>query len=146
VAVTGFSDPFDSLEGGRWSAGDHQLGRSRLDPANAVVAGGALELRHPAGTLRGGTALFSTYAGGRQTHTETRAIGFDPTAAHHDYAIELDRRSVTFRVDGVALRSWSNGVPGAPMALHLNSWFPAWLAGTPSPGAATLVDRVDVTP
>ena len=48
VAATGFSDPFDSLEGGRWSLGDHQLGRSRLDPANVAVAGGALELRHPA--------------------------------------------------------------------------------------------------
>jgi hypothetical protein len=71
VASMGFSDPFDSLAGGSWSIGDHQLGRSRLDPANAAVVGGALELRH--------------------------------------------------------------------------SWSPAWLAGTPSPGAATLVDRVDVT-
>jgi beta-glucanase (GH16 family) len=197
VAATGFSDPFDSLEGGRWSIGEHQLGRSRLDPANAAVAGGALELRHPAGTLDGaevrttalwrtgtyrarlraanapssltgfflyapadyasevdieilndasGTVLFSTYAGGRQTHTETRSLGFDPTAALHTYEIELDRRAVTFRVDGVALRSWKNGVPTAPMALYLNSWFPAWLAGTPSPGAATLVDRVEATP
>jgi len=196
VAATGFGDPFDSLDGGRWSAGDHQLGRSRLDPANAVVQGGALELRHPAGTLDGaevrttalyrtgtyrariraaaapssltgfflyaapdyasevdieilndasGTVLLSTYAGGRQTHTETRSLGFDPTAAFHTYEIALDRKAVTFRVDGVALRTWRNGVPTAPMALYLNSWFPAWLAGTPSPGAATLVDRVDVT-
>jgi hypothetical protein len=28
----------------------------------------------------------------------------------------------------------------------LNSWFPAWQAGTPSPGAATLVDRAEATP
>ena len=196
VAATGFSDPFSSLDSGRWSVGDHQLGRSRLDPANAAVVGGALELRHPAGSLDGaelrtnalyrsgtyrariraaaapssltgfflyaapdyaseidieilndpsGTVLLSTYADGRQTHTETRSLGFDPTAAFHTYEIDLDRKAVTFRVDGVALRTWRNGVPAAPMALYLNSWFPAWLAGTPSPGAATLVDQVDVT-
>lgn len=51
VLATGFGDPFDSLDGGRWSVGDHQLGRSRLDPASIAVAGGALELRHPAATL-----------------------------------------------------------------------------------------------
>ena len=64
VAATGFSDPFDSLDSGRWSVGDHQLGRSRLDPANVTVAGGALELRHPAGSLDGAevrtTALHRT--------------------------------------------------------------------------------------
>ena len=197
VAATGFGDPLESLDGERWSAGDHRLGRSRLDPANLAVAGGALELRHPAGSLDGaevrtnalfrtgtyrariraasapssltgfflyaapdyasevdieilndasGTVLLSTCAGGRQTHTETRSLGFDPTAAFHTYEIALDRKAVTFRVDGVALRSWKNGVSTAPMALYLNSWFPAWLAGAPSPGAATLVDRVDVAP
>src|SRR5687767_14227338 len=195
VAATGFGDPFDALDGGRWSIGDHRLGRSHLDPANVAVTGGALELRHPAGSLdgaevrtkalyrtgayrariraadapssltgfflyappdyasevdieilndRAGTVLLSTYAGGLQTHTETRALGFDPTAAFHDYEIELARKAVTFRVDGVALRTWTTGVPTAPMALYLNSWFPAWLAGTPSPGAATRVDRVEV--
>ena len=64
MAATGFGDPFDSLESGRWSLGDHQLGRSRLDPANVAVAGGALELRHPAGTVDGAevrtTALYRT--------------------------------------------------------------------------------------
>ena len=88
--------------------------------------------------------LLSTYAGGRQTHTETRSLGFDPTAAYHLYEIELARKSVTFRVDGAALRTWKTGVPTAPMALYLNSWFPTGLAGSPSPGAATLVDRVEV--
>jgi hypothetical protein len=39
-AATGCSDPFDSLDSGRWSIGDHQLGRGRLDPANVAVAGG----------------------------------------------------------------------------------------------------------
>src|SRR5690349_16541536 len=53
VAAAGFGDPFDALDEGRWSRGDHQLGRSRLDPAGVAVQGGMLELRHPAGTLDG---------------------------------------------------------------------------------------------
>ena len=95
---------------------------------------------------RTGTAMLSTYAGGRQTHTETIGLGFDPTAAFHVYEIALDRNAVTFRVDGRALRTWRNGVPRAPMPLYLNAWYPTWLAGTPAPsGAATLVDSVAVT-
>ena len=76
-----------------------------------------------------GTVMFSTYSGGRQTHTETRRLGFDPTAALHDYEIAWGKGKVTFRVDGVALRTWSNGVPKAPMNLFANAWFPAWLDG-----------------
>jgi licheninase len=93
----------------------------------------------------GGSVMFSTYAGGAQTHTETRPLGFDPTAAYHYYAIELARRSVTFRVDGVALRTWTTGVPKARMALYANAWFPTWLGGVASPvPAATLIDEISV--
>jgi beta-glucanase (GH16 family) len=93
-----------------------------------------------------GTVMFTTYAGGAQTHTETRSLGFDPTAAFHDYEIALDHRSVTFRVDGAALRTWTSGVPRTAMPLFLNAWYPAWLAGTPAAGgAATLVDSVSVS-
>jgi hypothetical protein len=117
------------------------------------AGGAALELRHPAGTVDGAevrtTALFRTgtyRARIRAAAAPSSVTGFF-LYAPPDYAseVDLDRKAVTFRVDGVALRSWKNGVPIAPMALYLNSWFPAWLAGTPSPGAATLVDRVDVT-
>jgi beta-glucanase (GH16 family) len=90
--------------------------------------------------------MFTTYAGGAQTHTETRSLGFDPTAAFHTYEIVLDRKAVTFRVDGIALRTFKSGVPRAAMPLYLNAWYPAWMAGTASPGgAATLVDEVDVS-
>jgi licheninase len=93
----------------------------------------------------GDTVLLSTYAGGAQTHTETRPLGFDPTAAFHDYEIELTRHSVTFRVDGRALRTWKNGIPKAPMALYMNTWFPTWLGGVTSAATvATLVDSVSV--
>ena len=40
VAARSSGDPFDSLDGGRWSAGDHQPGRGRLDPAKVAVAAG----------------------------------------------------------------------------------------------------------
>jgi endo-1,3-1,4-beta-glycanase ExoK len=94
---------------------------------------------------RTGTVLFTTYAGGRETHTERRALGFDPTAAAHDYRIDWSRDDAAFAVDGRVLRRFTGGIPAAPMNLYLNAWFPEWLAGTPAPaGAATLVDRVTV--
>jgi licheninase len=93
----------------------------------------------------GDSVLLSMYAGGGQTHTETRPLGFDPTAAFHDYEIELARKAVSFRVDGVVLRTWKHGVPTAPMALHANAWFPTWLGGLPPPATtATRVDSVTV--
>lgn len=93
------------------------------------MTGGALELRHPAGTLDG---------------AEVRTNGLYRTGTYAPGSASRTRKAVTFRVGGLVLRTWRTG-PTAPVALHLNSWFPAWLAGTPSPGAATLVDRVDVT-
>ena len=36
---------------------------------------------------RTGTVLLTTYAGGSRTNTETRRLGFDPTAAAHNYEI-----------------------------------------------------------
>jgi endo-1,3-1,4-beta-glycanase ExoK len=90
-----------------------------------------------------GTVMFSTYAGGRQTHTETRALGFDPTAGPHDYEIAWGAGRVTFRVDAVALRTWTTGVPTAPMNLFANAWFPAWLDGlAPAAPRAALIDRI----
>jgi endo-1,3-1,4-beta-glycanase ExoK len=92
-----------------------------------------------------GTVLFTTYAGGRETHHERRGLGFDPTAAAHDYRIDWSAGTAAFAVDGHVLRRWSGGIPTAPMNLYLNAWFPRWLDGVPAPaGAATLVDRVTV--
>lgn len=96
---------------------------------------------------RTGTVLLSTYAGGRQTHTETRALGFDPTAALHDYEIRWLNGRVTFWVDGVKLRGWTNGVPAAPMNLFANAWFPSWLEGlAPDGPRATLIDEISYRP
>ena len=93
---------------------------------------------------RTGTVLFTTYAGGRQTHTETRALGFDPTAAAHRYEIAWGPGGVTFTVDGVALRTWTDGVPEAPMNLYANAWFPVWMDGlAPAGTRTTVIDRVE---
>jgi endo-1,3-1,4-beta-glycanase ExoK len=94
-----------------------------------------------------GTVLLTTYAGGRETHHERRALGFDPTAAPHDYRIAWSRGAVAFAVDGRVRRRWSTGVPSAPMRLYLNACFPRWLGGLAAPqDAATVVERVRVRP
>jgi beta-glucanase (GH16 family) len=91
-----------------------------------------------------GTVMFTTYAGGRQTHTVTSALGFDPTTAFHDYEIRWASGSVGFSVDGLAVRSWSTGVPKAPMNLYANAWFPAWLEGlAPLAPQATAIDEIE---
>jgi endo-1,3-1,4-beta-glycanase ExoK len=91
-----------------------------------------------------GIAMFTTYAGGRQTHTEKRELGFDPTAAYHDYAIAWGAGKVTFSVDGAALRTWKEGAPKAPMNLYVNAWFPTWLAGlAPADDQLTSVAALD---
>jgi beta-glucanase (GH16 family) len=49
-----FVDDFSGLDPARWTPGPvHRLGRSRIDPANVRVEGGALLLTLPAGTLDG---------------------------------------------------------------------------------------------
>jgi licheninase len=92
---------------------------------------------------RTGTILLTTYANGRETHHEKRSLGFDPTAALHDYRIDWAKGSAAFAVDGRVLRRWTTGVPTAPMNLYVNAWFPRWLGGVaPATTAATTVDRV----
>lgn len=195
ASATAFRDGFSTLDTARWTAGEHQLGRSALTAGNVVVGNGALELVLPDGTTDGGEirstqtyasgvatarmrvadapssitgfflyaapdyaseidievfndpsgrVMFSTYAGGRQTHTETRTLGFDPTAAMHDYEIAWSNGRVTFSVDGTALRTWNNGVTKLPMNLFANAWFPSWLDGlAPAGRRATVIDQIE---
>lgn len=159
VSVTGgalaLTLPAGTLNGGEvrtnalWGSGTFRA-RMKASPASGSLS--AFFLYAPPDyqsevdiEIVGSSVLFSTYAGGGQTHTETRPLGFDPTAAFHDYEIEFARKSVTFRVDGVALRTWKNGIPKAPMALYVNAWFPTWLGGLPpTVTTSTLVDSVSV--
>lgn len=85
--------------------------------------------------------MFTTYAGGRQTHTETTRLPFDPTTGFHEYRFDYAQNSVTFFVDGIQMRSWDTGIPQTSMHLMVNSWFPAWLEGRkPKKTAHTYVD------
>ena len=193
--VAGFSDGFTYFDASRWSEGDHNLGRSYLDPANVDVDGQNLRIKLPARSYEGGEVLtnsllgygsysarvklpnapgsitgfflyrspdyeseidieiyndstrrimFTTYAGGRQTHTTTLPLPFDPTAGFHDYRFDYAPDAVTFYVDGQPMKTWNDGIPQTSMHLMLNSWFPVWLDGRkPKKTTYTYVDRID---
>ncbi len=154
-----FSDDFLTLDGSRWTKGDHNLGRSYLNPANVDVVDGNARFKIPALTLQGaelqsnelyhygtyssrmklphapssitgfflyrapdhereidievfndstGRVMFTTYSAGRQTHTATKQLPFDPTAGYHTHA---------FRYDAGLPGSWSTARscrPGRP--------------------------------
>jgi beta-glucanase (GH16 family) len=72
---------------------------------------------------------FTTYADGKQTHTETTKLPFDPTQDFHDYAFSYDEDSITFLVDGEPIKELEGGLPDKPMKLYVNAWFPQWLSG-----------------
>ncbi len=189
-----FRDDFTGLDPARWSKGDHELGRSYLDPANVDVDGENLRIKLPARALNGGEistrdlygygsyaarmklpnapsaitgfflykapdleseidievfndstrrVMFTTYAGGRQTHTETMRLPFDPTTGFHEYRFDYSQESVTFFVDGKEMRSWNTGIPQTSMHLMVNSWFPNWLEGKrPKKTTHTYVDSM----
>ncbi len=199
AGVMDFTDEFDSFDAARWSKGNHNLGRSYLDPNNVSVSGGRLQIKLPKRTLNGGeirsTALYgygtyvarirvphapssvtgfflyyppdyaseidveiyndssrrlvmhSTYSGGRQTHTETVGLPFDPTAGFHEYRFDYAPGSVRFYADGRLMRTWTDGIPTASMNLFVNAWYPAWLEGRSSPrfDRYVLVDRIQHT-
>ena len=76
-----------------------------------------------------GRILFTTYAGGEQTHAEEVRLPFDPTKGFHDYAFSYDRNSVAFYVDGEPMKRYEGGLPDRRMRLYVNAWYPAWLGG-----------------
>jgi beta-glucanase (GH16 family) len=191
------ADEFDSFDEATWSKGDHNLGRSYLDPNNVGASGGNLEVKLPANSLNGGeirsqglygygsyTArmklpnapssitgfflyeppdyaseidieiyndtsrriMFSTYAGGKQTHTQTMTLPFDPTSGFHDYRFDYSSNSVSFYADGKLMKRWKGGVPKNPMHLYVNAWYPTWLEGKkPLTDQTVSVDKIGYT-
>lgn len=88
--------------------------------------------------------MFTTYAGGTQTHTETMKLGFDSTAGFHEYRFVYALDSVSFYVDGRHMKTWNDGIPQTSMHLMVNSWFPIWLEGRkPKKTVYSQVDRID---
>ena len=87
--------------------------------------------------------LYSTYAGGAQTHTQTLTLPFDPTAGFHNYRFDHAPGSVKFYADGVLMKEWTDGLPQTSMHLYVNAWFPTWLEGRkPNKDKYVLVDSV----
>ena len=74
-----------------------------------------------------GKILFTTYADGKQTHTEEKKLPFDPTKGFHDYAFFYGEDSVVFYVDGEEMQRYEGGIPDEEMQLYVNSWYPTWL-------------------
>ena len=92
---------------------------------------------------REGRVLFTIYHDGRERHHERR-LGFDPTAAAHEYGFHRDGERVRFVVDGRILHEFSGPLPRAPMRLHLNTWWPRWLEGRrDAPPSHVLVEWVE---
>ncbi|MGI9049182.1 MAG: hypothetical protein ACR2GU_07395 [Rubrobacteraceae bacterium] len=54
ASTSGFWDGFNAFHSSLWSKGNHQLGRSYLDPKNVFVRRGKLFIKIPAHTLDGG--------------------------------------------------------------------------------------------
>jgi beta-glucanase (GH16 family) len=87
--------------------------------------------------------MFSTYSGGKKTHTQTMVLPFDPTSGFHDYRFDYASNSVSFYVDGKLMKQWKGGVPRKPMHLYVNAWYPTWLEGKRLLADKTLlVDRI----
>jgi len=91
-----------------------------------------------------GKILFTTYAAGEQTHTETMDLPFDPTEDFHDYAFFYNENSITFYVDGEPMQEFEGGLPEKRMKLYVNTWFPTWLDGEESDSERyTYVDWIE---
>ena len=193
-----FSDQFNTFDTARWDRGNHNLGRSYLDPRNVTVSGGNLEINLPARTLEGGEirskalygygsyatrmklphapssitgfflyeppdyaseidieiyndssrkmALYSTYANGAQTHTETLQLPFDPTVGFHEYRFDYSPTSIRFYADDRLMKEWNDGLPTSGMRIFANAWYPNWLEGRKSnKNRPVLIDNISHT-
>lgn len=88
-------------------------------------------------------ALYSTYADGSQTHTETLALPFDPTDGFHEYRFDHAPGSVKFYADGVLMKEWNDGLPQSSMRIYANAWYPNWLDGRkPNRDKFVLIDSI----
>ena len=195
AGVLDFADNFDSFDETRWTKGDHNLGRSYLNPENVSTSNGNLAIKLPARTLEGGEirsnelygygsylariqvpdapssitgfflyeppdyaseldieiyndssrklVIYSTYAGGRQTHDQTLKLPFDPTKGFHEYRFDYTPTSLRFYADGQLMREWADGLPQPPMKLYVNAWYPRWLSGKePRTDRSVYVDSI----
>lgn len=79
-----------------------------------------------------GEFFLTTYADGEKKNLHLDKMSFDPTLDFHNYRIEYYPDRVSFYIDDVFMKAWSNGFTNEPMFLVVNSWYPDWLEGIPS--------------
>ena len=77
------------------------------------------------------TALLTTWIAGEKTHELKVRLGFDPSAAYHDYAIRWSRTVLRFDADGAPLAVVHEKFPVTPMKVMANIWWPAWTQCAP---------------
>ena len=91
-----------------------------------------------------GKILFTTYDGGKQTHTKEKKLPFDPTKGFHDYSFSYDEDSIIFYVDGKEMQRYRGGIPDKEMKLYVNSWYPTWLeTQMPSSDRYTYIEWIE---
>jgi beta-glucanase (GH16 family) len=115
-ASPGFSESFDNFDQKLWMRGQHHLGRSQIDPANATISGGLLKLAVPAGTTNGAELRTrSTYGyGSYRARIRTANAPSSVTAIFlyvpPDYASEIDIEIYNTPSNGTArLSTYSGG-------------------------------------
>jgi beta-glucanase (GH16 family) len=96
AGVLDFTEDFDSLDTNRWTKGDHNLGRSYLDPNNISTNNGNLQIKLPANTLRGGELVsndlygYGSYMARMQLPDAPSSITAFFLYEPPDYASEID--------------------------------------------------------
>lgn len=88
-------------------------------------------------------ALLNAWVGGELVNQAEVVLPFDPATGFHDYTIDHRPDLLTFSADGTELARFTDRLPGAPMKVMLNAWWPKWLSGpVPTSERVAAVERV----
>lgn len=115
ASTSGFADGFSVFQNARWSKGDHQLGRSYLDPKNVFVRRGNLFLKTPAHTLDGGE-LYSNNLYRYGDYSARMRVPYAPTSitgfflyTSPDFQSELDVEIFNDHSRRISFTTYSGG-------------------------------------
>lgn len=88
-------------------------------------------------------ALLNAWVAGELVNQAEVVLPFDPATGFHDYTIDHRPDLLTFSADGTELARFTDRLPGAPMKVMLNAWWPKWLSGpVPTSERVAAVERV----
>lgn len=87
--------------------------------------------------VHGTVAGFTVYKQGVKKWSKSVSLGFDPSAAFHQYKIVWSANAVTFYVDNAQKATYTTtaGIPTQPMYVLASVWWPTWLTGGTSASA-----------